>query len=203
MRKSDSPKPVQKSAKHTLAEKPLRFGIPSQEQLAIIAATLARSNDDAPHKLAQAALGIWEACAKEIVAHSSRISARQLEMKEFLNLYEKFLAPQSFSLDGDIPRDVFFRWILPQSRAGDLARIVKAYLRDVLRQSNGKEPAVDEIDQAYGTWKLPLAERKLSEEKVIFLNWYGSYIKKSRRAAGKKSAAKKADEQNGQSLRSK
>lgn len=172
--------------------------MPTVEQIATIAATLARNVGDKPEALADAAMNLWLASRERIFFSDCSHEVWKQDVELFSNAYViQYTRENPFFLEYIEPlpiyRDDFLRAVLPQfkNRTADLARIAKAYVRDALCQRAGKEPSQIEISEAYGKWKPLENTNQANAMAVCFVQWYRNHIKASRRAAGKISAAEK------------
>jgi len=173
-------------------------GSPTPEQLATIAATLARNTNDTPNALVDCAMKLW-------LAARARIFNAENECEMFvenLNLklaYASKLASESnvqfagIMAKHPLTRDRFLKTMLPQykGRADKLAQIGKAYVHDSLRESNGRLPTQNEVAEAYGNWKPYKNDFQANHGAKRFERWHSRYLNEVRRAAGEKSAAKK------------
>lgn len=170
-------------------------GLPTTEQLALIAATLARSTQEKPHELTKAAMALWKEARDEIfyTDFQHEIELQDVSYEIRLDEYYDFSEPPLF-IPGEepYPRDYFLRTVLPKyrNRADKLAQIAKAFVRDTLRERAGKEPSQDEINDAYGKWKPFENANHANAMAERFEQWYAWYVKQARRAAGKKSGEK-------------
>lgn len=167
--------------------------LPTTEQIATIAAMLARNITDKPSVLADAAMDLWLATRERI--HLSQFENEIDCQNLHLNGSWDFIDDWALLDEREYPiaRDCFLRIMLPKykSRAAELARIAKAFVRDTLRERSEKEPTLDEVSDAYSRWKpyeTPNAARNGEER---FHRWYDSHISTARRLAGLKSGAKR------------
>lgn len=152
--------------------------LPTAEQLTMIAATLMRNINDKPDTLADASINLWFASLKRIsIAYDKEIRD---EMDEI------------YFGDFPITRDQFLEKMLPQykSRTADLARLGKSFQRHILRNTNKKEPTMDEVAAAYGAWKPYENLDQVCAEADRFEVWHKQYVKEARRDAGEASATK-------------
>lgn len=185
-------KPAEKSAG---AQSPWKEmgGLPTAEQLAMIAATLAKSIQDKPHELTKAAMALWTASREQIhLADFNReIECQDDYLDRRIEEFYDFCEPPLFMAGEEpFPRDFFLTSVLPKyrNRADKLAQIAKAFVRDTLRERNGKVPGKDEIDEAYGKWKPFENADHANAMAERFKQWYEWYVKQARREAGKASA---------------
>ena len=152
---------------------------PTHEQLAMIAATLARKTNEVPDKLVHAALEIWHAAGHKLanMAHVSIVTA----------------SIDCFEAGVIISRDTFFKKLLPASkkyRTYEVARVGKAFIRHLYRKKFGKEPSDIEFTDFYSHWNAGLKE-KAEDLAWDFDIWYRKYVSEVRSAAAKKPRKKK------------
>lgn len=187
--------------------KPADDGLPTVDQLAPIAATLARNLRETPEALANKAMEIWLATRRRIndAAESDEIKIEDyaLSGSSSLSLSEAFYRKRyDFYPDGEIPitRDQILRAALPtlKRRAGKLREIAKEYLIDSFPRRRGKEPSPAVVDEAYANWESfddPMAAIRCAED---ISSWYSRRKSKRKRIGGLESAAKrKADRESG------
>ena len=187
-------------------------GLPTPKELAVIAATLAGSSiKGSPVKawtnqqtLDWAEENVWAAMRLWIISRKRiNFAATTFEIQREDDDFENEIFPPDDEHflpepadEYPITRDQFLRVMLPKykSRTAELARIAKAFVREVLLDRHQREPSADEIASAYGTWNLKPYENAKQANGAArkFEIWYAEYIKGIRRHAGLKSAAKKA-----------
>jgi hypothetical protein len=163
--------------------------MPTVQEIALIAATLARNTpEQAPNVLADAALKLYAAC-DHAVFHL-QIAAREKKARNRRALYSGFEEKEL-----PITRDVFFQRMLPQyqNRADELARIAKDFLRDRLRQNNTGEPTLDEVADAYMRFGPFEHVPDVASMARKFYKWRELSISKSRRDAGLVGHQKKSE----------
>jgi hypothetical protein len=177
--------------------------LPTTEQLALIAATLARNTTDTPDNLTKTAMALWFS-ARQQIFYSNDENEVQLQDHHFEQVmfeqdeyYNEMAGDRHFLPIPDeypVTRDQFLRVMLPKykSRTADLARIAKAFVCDTLRERSGIEPSQDEINDAYGKWKPYENPDHANAVAKRFEQWREWHVKQARSAAGLKSAAKKA-----------
>ena len=162
----------------TTGAKPICFSdtrpLPTHEQLAMIAATLAKRSEDKPDKLVDTALQIWMSVGNKLanVVCGSTVTA---SIGNFLH-------------DKDITRDEFIKELLPPSsrkRSAEWGAIGRAYSRYRFRQEFKREPSEKEGDDFYTEWK-PGKGEEANALVPDFLDWYSKRIAEKRSAAGKK-----------------
>jgi hypothetical protein len=195
-----------------LTTDPRYTGLPTPGELAMIAATLASNikqekywaltheeKSDWADELAFAALNLWITSRKVVVCslENSSIKKADEEMHKELFPYDKtpFPGDRWEGIERPVSRDLFLRTMLPRykNRTADLARIGKAYLRDRLREKNGKVLTQDEVADAYGKWKdVGKYWENANEWAEHFQKWFPRYVAEVRRTAGLKSAAIKS-----------
>lgn len=92
-------------------------------------------------------------------------------------------SPESYP----IARDRLLGMLLPQyrNRADKLVQTGKAFVRDLLRDRDKKEPTKDEVIQAFGAWK-PSDPGRAIEWVMTFVDWQKRHIREARRVAGKR-----------------
>ena len=175
----------------------------------MIAGTLARNLNDTPGALINTAMELWLSAREKIFTANlmDEIWDQNCEFKRKEEAYHILMEENRHFFPGEEPitRDVFFRTLLPKykNRADKLAQIAKAFVRETLREKNGKQPSQEDINDAFGKWK-PFEEAYQANNMADhFQQWHERHIKESRRAAGLKSAAKKAVITTNQALRSK
>ena len=187
-------------------------GLPNTEQLAMIAATLARNTGDAPDVLTNTAMTLWLMAREKIFRadYSEEIGQQDFALDSEYSDYHAFMDDEFFPAIPDeypVTRDRFLRVMLPKykSRTADLARIAKAYIRDVLLKRLHREPTPDEIAGAYAKWNQKPFENpdQANGAAMRFKQWHSGYVRECRRVAGLKSAAKKAANKKISALRSK
>ena len=173
-------------------------GSPTPEQLAMIAATLARNTNDTPNALVDCAMKLWLSARARIFDAENECEMSGQDMR-LLFAYSSKLALESNVQFGGIraknplTRDRFLKAMLPQykGRADKLAQIGKAYVHDTLSESNGRLPTQNEVAEAYGNWKPYKNDIQANHGAKRFERWHSRYVNEVRRAAGLKSAAKK------------
>ena len=174
-------------------------GLPTTEQLATIAATLARNPGDDPLALTVKALDLWLAARENLFRadHRKAISEQNnclyMEFGDFSAWISK---PDFPSTSGKYPvtRDQFLRVVLPKykNRTADLARFARCFLQDTLADRNGKKPTQDEVNDAYSNWKSYEGSEQANDAASKFKMWLRCHIIHVRRDAGRASAKKKA-----------
>jgi hypothetical protein len=175
--------------------------LPTTEQLAMIAATLARNTTDTPDNLTKTAMALWLSARERIfysheedeVWHQDCLMETVLrEKSDHYNDQGEIFRP--IPDEYPVTRDQFLRVMLPKykSRTAELARIAKLFVRDVLRDRNHREPTPDEIATAYGRWKAYENAEQANAGAKFFEKWYSEYKNRNKRLAGMKSAANKA-----------
>lgn len=162
------------------------YSIPTTEKIAELAAALARSPDDDPSKLADAAIKLWETVGQ-------KLRQRMIE-KKMRTMAEEFRydCPACFP----VRRDDFLRFELPRLKycTGELAKVAKAYAKSVIEENlgNSREATPEEVSSYYANWKTIETPSEYSMASLHFSLWWNDYHKtelvKVRRAAGKKSA---------------
>jgi hypothetical protein len=176
-------------------------GLPTVEQLALIAATLARNTADfVPYELTKKAMGLWYSARAEIYRADIEGGLVDQDVGMHIDKSERAAVhaqkvTEPFTPAGQYPvtRDVFLRTVLRKykSRTAELARIAKAYIRDTLHEGTGREPTADEIADTYGRWKPYENAAQANAEAMAFEKWYSGYKINNKRRAGKASALKK------------
>ena len=192
---------------------PRNFGLPTVQELAVIAATVSgnskkgspvktwtdEQNMDWAEENVWAAMRLWIVARKRILLAvvSSEIKRADDDFEDELYPHQNdpFPNDECRSSESPVSRDLFLRTMLPKynSRSADLARIGKAFLWNILLDRFQREPTRDEIADAYGKWNQnPYANSEMANAAARqFGNWYADYIKNIRRFAGLKSAARK------------
>jgi hypothetical protein len=207
----EKPKPKTKSGKMpavkppplagSLPADPHPVGLPTVQELAVIAATVSGNSEKgspviswtAEQRMDWAAENVWAAMSLWITARKRILLAvESSEIRREDDDFENELYPhqndpfpnaECRSSESPVSRDLFLRTMLPKykSRSADLARIAKEFLRDVLLVQFQKEPTRDEIADAYGKWnQKPYANSDMANAAARrFANWYADYIKGS------------------------
>jgi hypothetical protein len=153
--------------------------LPTQEQLTMIAATLAEKIDDDPVELVNAAVRIW---------NSAGIG---------LNYFSIGLVT---SVTGDyfhggaiISRDKFINELLPlssQGRTFEIGKIGKGFIRYLFCKKFGKEPSDNEFTDYYSQWNAGTSD-DANYLALDFLRWYRKQTGKAHSHPKSKSAANK------------
>jgi hypothetical protein len=204
---------------------PHTVGLPTIQELAVIAATVAGNSEkgspvkswtdeqnlDWAEENVWAAMRLWIVARKRILlaVETSEIKTEDddFENEIYPHQNDPFPNEECRSSESPVTRDLFLRTMLPKykSRSADLARIGKAFLWNILLDRFQREPTRDEIADAYGKWnRKPYANSEMANAAARqFVNWYADYIKNIRRFAGLKSAARKVAIKKIPSLRSK
>jgi hypothetical protein len=172
---------------------------PSTDQIALLAAVLSRNIDDKPNELADRAMNLWLAAQERMFLADLR-SEFELQDMHFVQLEresdefdpgeeERFSASDKYP----VTRDVFLRRVLPKykHRTADLARIGKAFIRDIQRLRTGKDPTEEEIADSFGKWKTYEDQQQANSTANLFKDWYYHHVHSMRRLAGLKSAEAK------------
>jgi hypothetical protein len=173
-------------------------GLPTTEQLALIAAALTRNTNDTPDNLTKTAMALWLSAREKIFLTNltDEIWTQSCQLKSQEEAYHDFMKEDRHFFPGEEPitRDVFLRTMLPKykNRADKLAQIAKAFVRDTLRELGGIEPSQEEVNVAYGKWKPYENAAHANGIAKRFEQWHELLVKRARSAAGMKSAAKKA-----------
>jgi len=162
---------------------------PTHEDLAMLAVNLARNINDDPRKLVDAAYAIWiEAGFKaENDFFDGCLGVMESQVNTIFTIadYDKGRPV--------IPRDKFFKKILPPSkrnRSYDLGRIGKAFVRFLFRVQFDREPSEGEFHDFYKEWNAGTLDQA-HDLAWNFMTWQKQQIREARRAAGKISASKK------------
>ena len=175
-------KPTTKAASaETPAVKPLDakhpYGLPAPEQLAQLAATLARRIDDKPILLAYAALHLWEAA-----------EAVHLKATEYYRSPVQSAAYKATLPSLPMTRDDFLRMALPNARPEDRERAWKHY-NLTLAGKDRETATVAEENAALVKWESPATPAEYILTLVHFQNWWGRHhaaeVSKARSSAGK------------------
>jgi hypothetical protein len=186
--KTKKPKTKAKLAKMPAPKSPdvkQPYGLPAPEQIAQLAATLAKRSDDNPTLLAHAALHLWRAAEavhfewRDYYRNPSEIAAYSATL------------PQHFPMT----RDDFLAGALPAIRRLDRLRAWKHYK---LAQAgiDPEKATVDESEAASSEWKSPENAGEFLLYRIVFLKWWENYhaaeVSKSKSEARKKVIADKA-----------
>jgi hypothetical protein len=162
---------------------------PTHEELAMLAVNLARNINDEPKKLVNAAYEIWiEAGFKaECDYFDGCFGVMKAQENTIFTIAD-------YDKGGPvIPRDKFFKKILPPSkrnRSYDLAKIGKAFVRYQFLDQFNREPSEEEFNDFYTKWDAG----DLDQAHGLtwnFMTWHKQQIQEARRSAGKISANKK------------
>ena len=180
--------------------KPDNAGLPTTEQLAMIASMLARNSnmgDFMPSVLTIQALEIWE-CAKDTI-HWADIDGKYRQQEKKRQSADKDLT--FFFKPSDkypVTREDLLKKILPQyqSRKKKLERIGQEYWRATIRDNNRfekgnfEEPTQGEIEAAYNKWG-PFQNHYVAAIMALkFNSWYEEFVKYKRIKSGKSNANK-------------
>jgi hypothetical protein len=170
--------------------KPQKNGLPTTGELAILAATIRQYPDDSPESLMERAMSFWMEARHTILMadFADEIGRQDKEFETWKDVAYRYFQPSD---KYPITRDEFLRKMLPQSanRPHLWVPIAKEYLREKLLKNNRKEPTQDGINAAYAKWP-PIPSHYSAVAKALdFEKWHSDYIRKSRRNAGRKSAA--------------
>jgi hypothetical protein len=161
-------------------------GLPTTEQLAAIAATLARDSSEPAEALVKAAMNLWTAAQREITR-----AALPKEGNLTKGIKE---AEKRFWRGVELPvsRDQFLRVMLPQikHRTAELGEAGRIFLERLLAR-DGKEHSKDEVDNLFDRlW--PFEDAETAEHAAqIFEKLRQDHISEARRAAGRESASKR------------
>jgi len=173
-------------------------GLPTANELAMIAATLARNIEFKPKELVEAAMQLLLAARQRIwFCYDENDLEMQDSNLEDYNWQRDYVPVKSFfghvSKEQPVTRDQFLRKLLPQykSRSADLARIAKSWIKFVLEQRSGKVPTQDEIVAAYARWKPYEDSNKAERMADSFKLWYEWKKFEARRIAGLASVMKR------------
>ena len=161
-------KPTTKAASaETPAVKPLDakhpYGLPTPEQLAKLAATLARRIDDKPILLAYAALHLWEAA-----------EAVHLKATEYYRSPVQSAAYKATLPSLPMTRDDFLRMALPNARPEDRERAWKHY-NLTLAGKDREKATVAEENAALVKWESPATPAEYILTRVLFQDWWGRH----------------------------
>ena len=139
------------------------YGLPTPEQIANLAATLARRTDENPTLLAFAALKLWQAA--ETV---------HLEASEYYLTPDAITAHKAALPILPMTRDEFLRMALPNARPEDREAAWKHYNLALA----GIDPSTSTADQdkaARTQWESPTTPAELVLAKISFLPWWNEY----------------------------
>jgi hypothetical protein len=162
---------------------------PTHEDLAMLAVNLARNINDEPKKLVNAAFEIWIEAGFKV--ESDYFDGCLGVMKAQENTI--FTIADYDKGRSVIPRDKFFKKILPpskRSRSYDLAKLGKAFVRFLFRVQFDREPSEGEFHDFYKKWNAGNLDQA-HDLAWNFMTWHKQQIREARRAAGKISAFKK------------
>lgn len=175
-----------------------RIKLPSQVQLATLAATLARSVADAPEKLCETGLDLWIKSAERLAmqAECNADERAQAEVRD----KNRVVVPEP--KQDHVSVDEFCRLLMPdrKGRTADQAFIYKAWLRDSLEMSgwlrSGQEgqkadfaPSKQQIDAAYASHrKTGMDHRDYHHRALSFIPWYCDWKKRQSSEKSKNAA---------------
>jgi hypothetical protein len=164
--------------------KPIRITdtakLPTQEQLAMIAAMIAKNINDDPVELVNAAVEIWNSAGTGIENY-------------FVTAVSYVPTISIFKSGGVITRESFFKGALPKSkknRTAEIGEIGKDFLRHLFFKKYGKDPNGNDFDEFYSTWNAGTSDEANALVRD-FDAWYKRRISKSRSVAGKKQRKKR------------
>jgi len=180
---------------------PVKSGLPTVEQIALIAATLAREADARnflPSVLTKRAMTLWLSATEtifwaDIYEEVGQLQQKQRAVKNELNRF--FNSSEKFP----ISRDEFLKRALPEkaNRPSDLAKLFKRFLKqrlfenDFFTHKKWEEPSEVEINTAYDNFG-PLQDHHMANLMALrFSTWHQERIAESRSAAGRISGAKR------------
>jgi len=176
-------------------------GLPTTEQLALIAATLAKNSnarDFWPWVLTKQAMELWESAQDTIYwagiddRYRLKEKIRQATKDDLL----KFFKPSD---KYPVTREAFLKRMLPkkQSRLNKLVQFGKEFCRERLRDVNfyekkrtSIEPTQDEVDAAYNNWGPFQTHQGAATMALRFEAWHTEYTTNRRIDAGKCNAAR-------------
>ena len=139
------------------------YGLPSPEQLAHLAATLARRTDDNPTLLAHAALKLWRA------AENVHYEATEYYIVPAAPAAYKATQPSLPMTKGD-----FLSIVLPKARPEDRERAWKHY--NLARAGIAPKTATNtEQEAARLQWKSPTNPGEFILDRIAFLSWWEEY----------------------------
>jgi hypothetical protein len=153
--------------------------LPSQFELAMIAATLAQKIDDAPDELMNVAVNIWNAAG--------------IRLNSYYMTCVVTASIDNFNGGAIVKRDEFFKALLPQSkrnRTADVGEIGRAFIRYLFFKKFKKKPSFDESSDFYSKWNAGSSEQA-KELAWEFYDWYRDRISKAHSVAGRKPKKKK------------
>ena len=139
------------------------YGLPSPEQLAHLAATLARRTDESPTLLAHAALKLWRA------AETVHFEATEYYVNPPDHAAYKATLPSL-----PMTRDDFLSIALPKARPEDRARSWKHY-NLALAGIDPLKATVAEEDAALVKWKSPTNPGEYILTLIAFQSWWEKY----------------------------
>jgi hypothetical protein len=156
---------------------------PTTEQLATLAAALARNTNSTPKQLVEKAWRIWIAAwSKGFEEFAARKGG------DAGDLAKRIVRPKKFP----ITHEAMVALLVPKlkGRTGDAAEALKAYCAAYLRRETNSEPTQDAVDASYAmTRKQPIPEGEYSLYAMMFLRWFDPWHKartsEARRNAGK------------------
>jgi len=153
---------------------------PTTQQLATIAAQLARLPNDNPAQLVEAALALWEAADKQVEFRNLQDSCLpdQAARDAYIATLPK---PKTFPVE----RDDFLKLLMPTIPAADRARRFRQYLA-----AWKHDEAEDQIVTRYAQWE-PLSESDYPHAVEHFRVWQGRNIKAVRSQAARSRTAPK------------
>jgi hypothetical protein len=134
--------------------------LPTQEQLAMIAATIAKNINDDPVELVNAAVGIW---------NSAGIGLNYFSISIVTSVTGDY-----FHGGAIISRDKFINELLPlssQGRTFEIGKIGKGFIRYFFCKKFGKEPSDNEFTDYYSQWNAGTSDHA-NYLALDFLRWY-------------------------------
>lgn len=161
--------------------------MPTVQEIALIAATLARNTpDQTPDVLAESALKLYIACDLALLGlQNDALNKKNASKRILYSGFEEKELP--------VTRDVFFQRLLPKHRGPARELLAKKFLGDKLRQSNNRKPTLDEVEDAYNSFGPFEQMLPVGMTAYQFRKWHKLKISKIRRSAGEKSAKKKKE----------
>ena len=162
------------------------YGLPSPEQLAHLAATLARRTDESPTLLAHAALKLWRA------AETVHFEATEYYVNPPDHAAYKATLPSL-----PMTRDDFLSIALPKARQEDRERAWKRY--NLAKAGIDPSTATNAEEKAASLqWKSPTTHADYILTRIAFQSWWEKYhaaeVSRTRSEIRKRAIAKRAAE---------
>jgi hypothetical protein len=148
--------------------------LPTPEQLATLAATLARNPADEDFRLLLRALELWQGA--EMVLRAERETQLRRNQPAYMQAYleQAVLGPLPTPKRYPVTRDEFARLMLPhkKGRTADLATALKDYIRADIRKEKARDATPDEVADRYANWPPIENVEALRNARFSFAMWW-------------------------------